>query len=189
MMSDQKYIDKLLATNEAANKLIETYRKRVEQLEGQNDDLQDAAKLRERMFLNILIGLSETFQHETFLQELVARVASSVCPDWNDPDLADAVYNLKVRIWNKQGISESRKRQLDAMEYSDYLKSDEWRWIRSTRPIQTKFCHLCRSTLLLETHHNGYPKRGEETAEDLITLCNCCHAKHHGKTPKIRMIP
>lgn len=42
-------------------------------------------------------------------------------------------------------------------------------------------CELCRATSRLQVHHNTYERVGAELPDDLVVLCNACHARHHGK--------
>ena len=42
-------------------------------------------------------------------------------------------------------------------------------------------CQLCNAKGHLQVHHRTYENLGNEKVEDLIVLCDKCHAKHHEK--------
>src|SRR5262245_46288418 len=42
-------------------------------------------------------------------------------------------------------------------------------------------CQFCNSTLMLCVHHRTYERFGRETPRDLITVCDVCHSRLHGK--------
>ena len=64
--------------------------------------------------------------------------------------------------------------------YHKYLSSDKWKTIRAQRiAIDNNECVLCAKEAK-HVHHRRYPKTwGEETVNDLVSLCNNCHKKHH----------
>ena len=81
---------------------------------------------------------------------------------------------------------EARKQEFEAMPYQDYLSTPEWNIIRKFALRDANYqCQLCDATgVMLHVHHKRYPRRGEEQPEDLIVLCENCHAKVHGKYPR-----
>jgi hypothetical protein len=95
--------------------------------------------------------------------------------------ISEGLYRCQVRLWEEVGISEARKQQIAQLTYSDYLKTNEWRWIRERALVEYEHkCKLCDSVDRLEVHHKRYPPRGTEQSKDLIVLCHRCHSTHHG---------
>ncbi len=64
--------------------------------------------------------------------------------------------------------------------YKAYLKSPEWKEKRQ-RVLQfwDYKCATCSSPLDLHVHHRTYQRVGDEAFNDLIVLCENCHAKFH----------
>lgn len=62
-----------------------------------------------------------------------------------------------------------------------YLLTDRWDSLRSQRlEMDGHRCRLCNSPAEC-VHHRSYPKiLGEETVDDLTSLCERCHRKFHG---------
>jgi len=74
---------------------------------------------------------------------------------------------------------------LKSMPYKEYLQSDHWKAMRKRQlKLGNYKCNLCNSKDNLNVHHNTYENRGNEKDEDLIVLCQECHAKFHGKFEK-----
>lgn len=74
-----------------------------------------------------------------------------------------------------------RVKQLRALPYAEYLKSDHWKMTR--RLVLEMFayrCGRCSSTTQLNVHHQTYERLGAEELSDLEVLCRRCHADHHG---------
>jgi 5-methylcytosine-specific restriction endonuclease McrA len=66
------------------------------------------------------------------------------------------------------------------MTYEEYLKTPHWLMMRGKIKARDGHkCVLCASRNKLEVHHNCYDHLGYEPPEDLITLCDGCHEKHH----------
>ena len=65
--------------------------------------------------------------------------------------------------------------------YGEYLKSPEWKAIRAERLEFDHYkCQLCSAKENLQVHHNNYPANWFDTKlNDLITLCDRCHKRHH----------
>lgn len=70
------------------------------------------------------------------------------------------------------------------MNYEEYISSSQWRQLRQQRLEHDGHrCQCCGDTEDLEVHHKydgppdyRYPKPlGEESVEDLLTLCHRCH--------------
>jgi hypothetical protein len=61
-----------------------------------------------------------------------------------------------------------------------YLQSIQWAMKRSAVLIRDNFqCQACGSKYNLEVHHISYINLGNESLEDLITLCNFHHQAIH----------
>ena len=63
-------------------------------------------------------------------------------------------------------------------EYLNYLKSDIWQKLRSTRLMIDHYrCQICNKPFDLQVHHLNYPELlgTENPFTDLITLCKNCH--------------
>jgi len=81
-------------------------------------------------------------------------------------------------------ISEEAKERLREMPYQEFLGTIYWDIVRRYVLWKRKFiCELCKSNGELNVHHKTYDHRGEEYLflEDLIVLCQPCHAKFHDK--------
>ena len=105
-------------------------------------------------------------------------------------------------------ISESShpdKRKAFQDAYKLYLKSPQWRHVRSVLYVdREQRCEQCRTTMwefinqqgsvgltmLKETkwfdvHHKTYDRIGDELLDDLVLLCKSCHKAQHGKHGKL----
>jgi len=59
-----------------------------------------------------------------------------------------------------------------------YIDTKVWRALRKQRvEIDGNKCVVCSSVWNLQVNHLCYPEMGDETMEDLETLCVKCHAK------------
>jgi len=70
------------------------------------------------------------------------------------------------------------------MPYVDFLTTLYWAGISSLiKASAGKKCAICGATEKLEVHHSTYEHHGDELhhLEDLVCLCNKCHAKQHNK--------
>ena len=65
--------------------------------------------------------------------------------------------------------------------YAERRRSKEWAVLRGHVFRRDGYrCKLCgRSDLPLHLHHNTYDNYAAERLEDLITLCEVCHKRHH----------
>ena len=64
--------------------------------------------------------------------------------------------------------------------YHCYMNSDAWKKKRNERLKLDNFkCQKCGSAMNLVVHHITYDRLGREPMEDLITLCQRCHASLH----------
>lgn len=66
--------------------------------------------------------------------------------------------------------------------YHQYLASDEWKTKRNARlELDDHTCLMCGSTKRLHIHHATYERIGNESLNDLLTVCHVCHKKLHGR--------
>lgn len=71
------------------------------------------------------------------------------------------------------------------MTYQEYLQTPEWREIALAVRARAGYrCQLCNSDSNLQAHHRSYQFifKEKEHLDDLICLCDDCHAKFHGKS-------
>jgi len=73
----------------------------------------------------------------------------------------------------------------DALNYYEYLRSDEWFMTRLMTLIVARFCcEFCGHPaddrgMGLDVHHLSYDRLGDELPGDLIVLCRDCHTDAH----------
>ena len=65
--------------------------------------------------------------------------------------------------------------------YAEYLTTTGWTY----RAWQAKdragwVCEVCGSDGPLQVHHLTYARVGKERDDDLLVLCDECHARQHG---------
>ena len=74
------------------------------------------------------------------------------------------------------------------MTYEEYINSDEWRNRRKRILLRDGFkCQMCGKAIQLEVHHIRYPDvYGQESDDDLITLCDSCHRTIHARDKEIK---
>ncbi len=75
----------------------------------------------------------------------------------------------------------SDKRGHLQLEYKEYMKSKEWLQIRRGLLFGRlgRKCELCGSTENIHVHHSNYDNLGQEQINDVVVLCEECHAKFH----------
>lgn len=76
---------------------------------------------------------------------------------------------------------------LKGYEYKDFLNTYYWDAVRQYKLYLANYkCQLCNSKGKLNVHHTTYEHHGTEHLhlEDLIVLCEECHAKFHDKVSK-----
>jgi len=67
------------------------------------------------------------------------------------------------------------------MTYHEYIQCPEWKAKRADVLERDGFkCQQCSSTYMHNVHHKTYARLGNESLDDLITLCQVCHRKEHG---------
>ena len=76
---------------------------------------------------------------------------------------------------------------IKGMKYQDFLQTPYWKAIAAHSKFRAGYrCQVCNSAYGLATHHRNYAIHGFEHAcmYELIVLCDDCHSKFHGQTPK-----
>jgi len=90
--------------------------------------------------------------------------------------------NSKTKVDNVIKDIIEKIEDLKTMPYKEYLQSNHWKAMRKRQLKLANYkCGLCNSKDNLNVHHKTYENRGDEKDEDLIVLCQECHAKFHGK--------
>ena len=79
------------------------------------------------------------------------------------------------------GGKNDRKMKIETHPYDDYLNSAEWHEIRNRILLRDGYrCKMCGTGMNLRVHHIRYPVTiGVENDDDLVTLCDMCHASVH----------
>ena len=68
--------------------------------------------------------------------------------------------------------------------YAQYINGPAWQIKRKERLVFDNFkCSRCGDTERLQVHHATYERMGAERVEDLLTLCEPCHKREHGRDP------
>lgn len=65
------------------------------------------------------------------------------------------------------------------MQYSDYLKSSDWKHKRFLKRKKKQNCAICNSKENLDTHHLNYRNLFGVKQSDLRILCRDCHFLAH----------
>lgn len=79
-------------------------------------------------------------------------------------------------------IMYDKARTPQVMTYRTYLRSEGWQRTRERKFEQAgRECVVCASASKLQIHHRTYARLGRERLEDLVVLCDDCHATYHGK--------
>lgn len=78
----------------------------------------------------------------------------------------------------EEPVRKSRKER-----YHEYLHSEKWQSIKERVLARDKNrCRVCNSGKDVQVHHRSYSRAfGNESLNDLITLCNKCHYLFHKK--------
>jgi hypothetical protein len=70
--------------------------------------------------------------------------------------------------------------------YAEYLRSPGWKARRKLALSAARHrCQVCNGKRKLQVHHRTYERIGRERPDDLVVLCNACHALFHdgGRMP------
>lgn len=89
-----------------------------------------------------------------------------------------------IEALNAEPVRHHRVRvaELRRMAYHEYLLSEEWQETRRRALERALFrCQSCDRRDGLQVHHRTYERVGEESADDLLVLCEVCHARVHAK--------
>ena len=103
----------------------------------------------------------------------------------------------QIKKWLKENRPKKKKKKVKKAKkkvdinkkyknyiYTQLLQTPEWRRKRTEILIRDKYtCQKCRFKMNLEVHHTKYTHRLPWLTKNkyLITLCEICHAKEHGK--------
>lgn len=106
--------------------------------------------------------------------------------------LSEIRQDQRIRKW-KESIHGKPKRKkkrrktkdYSKLSYSALLRKPEWKNKRELILKRDNYtCQICGFGLNLEVHHKRYIKGRypwEYKDDDLITLCEICHAKEHNR--------
>lgn len=76
----------------------------------------------------------------------------------------------------EQSVPEWIREAMSNPDYSQYLQSDHWQWLKLTKVKQVgRACQSCRQTSNLHGHHVRYKALFDCTTEDILILCDNCH--------------
>jgi len=103
----------------------------------------------------------------------------------NYPDVDMSIIKTSVKIKKRKF---KKKTTVDVypvnewMQYSEYLKSPQWKEISERCKSRAGYkCECCGSSDNLNTHHYNYLMAYKERHCDLFCLCNACHYSYHKK--------
>lgn len=131
---------------------------------------------------------------------------------WQENQYAERLFALPNIFTGREGVFtilhenyQAYCNALTRMPYDKYLQTPHWKWLRSRALHKADYrCQVCNSRKSLEVHHRTYQSIPFETHphhsfpmmwneagkdedfdhNDLIVLCNDCHALFHHKQPK-----
>ncbi len=67
--------------------------------------------------------------------------------------------------------------------YADYLKSEQWQQLRLKVLQRDGFrCQGCLAARATQVHHRSYGHVRGEFCFELISLCDACHERLHGRS-------
>lgn len=85
-------------------------------------------------------------------------------------------------MWYNGTMLKLVKQNLRKKRYKSYLKSPRWKAKRKRVLARDGFkCVRCGNKYNLQVHHLTYKRIFKERLSDLITLCQSCHKKEHGR--------
>ena len=92
-------------------------------------------------------------------------------------EIADSRSDYYLTIYETH---RQKRRQAWRDYYDTYLKSIKWHLLRVKALTRDEYkCVACKSTDTLQLHHKHYQTLGEESLDDVITLCKKCHGLFH----------
>ena len=113
---------------------------------------------------------------EKIVEDLI-EAALSVSVTWLPDDAQAQLFSLKRQALLNKKVPDN---------YNEYINSDRWGLVRNTMlKMYGNMCNVCLESLPLahelHVHHRHYKTFGNEVSEDLIVLCQRCHAFVHPK--------
>ena len=95
-------------------------------------------------------------------------------------------YPQDLSLFDSGGNVSKYLQALKALKHADYLKTPHWSWLRREALDKANYrCQICNSKKSLEVHHRTYEHiPNEDDHNDLVALCNACHAHFHERLPK-----
>jgi hypothetical protein len=101
-------------------------------------------------------------------------------PSWSTWKLTSAALSLSTSAV-EEPVDGERLAELRAMPYPVYLRTPEWKRIRTAALLRAGYaCSMdVKHTERLEVHHRSYEHLGAEPASDLVVLCHSCHRLYH----------
>jgi 5-methylcytosine-specific restriction endonuclease McrA len=121
-------------------------------------------------------GNSKVYIYFSELKEII-QMLKKLDFVWNSKiNLEQSTPHSKVKSQNANFINKSFDTE---RQYANYiLKSDEWQKKRNQVIKRDKNrCRNCGTTIDLQVHHKNYDRFGNESLDDLVTLCYTCHEK------------
>lgn len=98
-----------------------------------------------------------------------AKQRDNILKNYHHLIYGNTLYKLGRKNWDKD-------------LYKQYLNTNHWKKLRAAKiDISGRKCENCGSKSRLRIHHNNYECLGRETYDDLTTLCEDCHNRHHNR--------
>ena len=87
-------------------------------------------------------------------------------------------HGVDLMPGTRQREASSQIQALRRLPYAQYLKTEHWQKQRKGALARARgHCQVCRAQRVqLEVHHNTYERLGCEQEDDLLVLCDGCHA-------------
>ena len=116
----------------------------------------------------------------TELTKLISRrVSLPKASEASQPGYYEARWDAeRVR---KEKLQGEREREPRRVNYQEYMQSSAWRQVRNEALKRDGYvCSMCGTGKNLRVHHISYERLGKEgELDDVVTLCEGCHAKVH----------
>lgn len=150
-------------------------------------DLWDTIERRGETFLKEMLSASDLERYnisDRFRQDVGFSLVDMVNGlGHRVEEIRDGCFTLYLYLPDYLSVANpDRADELATMPYHWYLQTLEWRWRRNAiLRRDRKRCVRCHTRYSeLHVHHRTYERRGHERLDDLMTLCERCHAKEHG---------
>ena len=103
------------------------------------------------------------------------RKIKEIFLDWPDPN--------DTTLEKVNAAYDSLIEEYKYMDYTTYLRTKHWvRFKEEVLKIACFKCQACNSSdTVLSVYHNNYDNLGRETFDEVIVLCETCHAKSEFK--------